>query len=321
VNKTIAAAGLIAAILLMAGIGFALMPQLFGLWAILAIFALIISGHQGEGFVSLTALAAAVLTAVMLRHDVLEVLLMALIPGMAAGMLTARGASLGRVLSGGCAAIVLGLGSWWLYQYYLQGQPIAIHPLETAFALYFETFLDTLKASGLSEMYDAQGLTAPVLQEIFRNFLRGLEKLRPGLYIMDNWIRMLLGALLARVALKNRGLLQSPDFTRQHMAWQLDWVIILGLVLWLSGQQWNLPGASQAGANVLFLLAPIAFYFGLSLTVYLVRHWKLRPWLLLLLGIITLFLPVQTVLFITILGVFDPLIDYRNLDGKRGSPA
>lgn len=320
-NKTFKIPGFMVAILI-GGIGLTFLPQWVGLWSIMAIAVLTVSGRRGPGFMFAIALSIIAVTLAAIKTESFTFLLLSIIPGCAAGYLVYRSASLGRVLAGGFAAGVIGFGLFWLYKFWLQGTQLGIHSIETAFADYFSyVFLPTLEASGFSEYYDAQGLTQPVIKELFHNFLQGLAGLRPGLYILEDWVRILLGIVMGKFLLRRRGLLFSPPFTMQRMAWQLDWVIIVGLALWLVGQQWNLGLINQTGANLIFLMTPIAFYFGLSLTVYLIRHWKVRPWLLVIIALATIFLPTQAFLFVTILGVFDPLIDYRNLDGKRGSPA
>jgi hypothetical protein len=321
VNKASEIPGYVAAILV-GGFGLAYLPQWGGLWGVLSITVLTVSGKRGPGFTSVIALSVIAVTIAAARTESLAFLLLSIIPGVVAGYFVTRSASLGRVLAGGFAAGVLGFGLVWLYQFFAQGIPLGLHSIETAFADYFNhTFLPTLEISGFSEYYDSQGLTKPMLKELFQNFLQGLAGLRPGLYILESWIRILLGVAFAKFLLRKQGWIFSPPFSLQRMAWQLDWVIILGLALWLSGQQWSQGLITQTGANVIFLMTPFAFYFGLSLTAYLIRHWKIRPWLLVIIGLATIFLPTQALLFITMLGVFDPLIDYRNLDGKRGSPA
>ncbi len=318
-NKNFEIPGIVVAVLIV-GIGLSSFPQWSGLWTILAIAVLMLAGSRGTSFLVITASTITVVTIVVAKAEAFTFLLLSIIPGCVVGYLVARSSSLGRILAGGFATGVLGFGLVWLYQFWLQGIQLGIHSVEAVFAEYFNhTLFPTLEASGLTEYYEAQGFTEPVLRELFDNFLKGLAVLRPGLYILQSWVQILLGVFLGRFLLRERGLIYCPPFTRQRMAWQLDWIIILGLIFWLSGDQWNMGLASQLGANVIFLMAPIAFYFGLSLTAYLIRHWRVRPWLLVIIGLAAIFFPTQVVLFITILGVFDPLIDYRNLD--RGSPA
>lgn len=320
-NRTFELLGFFASMLGI-GLGLEFAPQWIGLFSILAVSIITVSGQRGSGFLWVTTLSFTAIALFTLKTASVNFILLSIIPGCTAGYLVTRYFSLGKVLAGGFAAGMIGFGLFWLHQLYLQTGQLGIHAIETAFADYFNyIFLPTLEASGLDEYYAAHGLTRPVLKAYFDNFLQSLAILRPGLYILESWVRILLGVVAGKFLLRSRGLLPSPPFRLHRMAWQLDWVIIAGLALWLVGDHWNLGPVNQIGANVIFLMAPIAFYFGLSLTFYLIKHWKVRTWVLVAIALAMMFLPTQACLFITVLGVFDPLIDYRNLDGKRGSPA
>ncbi|MGI6551130.1 MAG: DUF2232 domain-containing protein [Syntrophomonadales bacterium] len=320
-NKTFEILGFLVVVLVI-GLGLEYQPQLSGLWSILAILVITVSGRQGPGFLAVITLFMVAVAVLLLQHASPGFILLSILPGCAAGYLVTRWFSLGKVLAGGFAAGVIGFGLFWAYQFYLQASQLSMHAIETAFVNYFNhIFLPTLEASGLDEYYAAHGLTQPVIKEYFDNFLESLAVLRPSLYVLESWVRILLGIVLGRMMLRSRGLLESPPFIMHRMAWQLDWLIIAGLALWLAGAHWDIKLVNDIGANIIFLMAPIAFYFGVSLTLYFIRHWRIRPWLLVVMALVMLFLPTQACLFITVLGVFDPLIDYRNLDGKRGSPA
>ncbi len=320
-NKTFEIPGFLAVVLVI-GLGFKFLPQLSGLWSILAISVIMVSGRQGFGFLSVITLCVIGVTVSALKTESVPFIFLSILPGWVAGYLVTRRSSLGKVLTGGFAAGVIGFGLFWLYKFHVQASQLSMHSIEIAFVDYFKhVFLPTLEASGLDEYYAAQGLTRSVLKGYFDSFLESLTALRPSLYIAESWVRILLGITIGRFLLRSRGLLSSPPFTMHRMAWQLDWVIIAGLALWLVGAHWDLELVNQVGANILFLMVPIAFYFGVSLTFYLIRHWKVRSWVLVVMILVMTFLPIQACLFITVLGVFDPLIDYRNLDGKRGSPA
>jgi hypothetical protein len=303
------------------GIGLKFASPWSGLCSILAISVLTLSGRRGPGFLLVMTLIISATAVLALKTEASGFILLSVIPGCTAGYLVTRYFSLGKVLVASFSAGVIGFGLFWLHQLYLQAGHLGMHFIETSFVDYFNyIFLPTLEASGLGEYYEAQGLTQPVLKEYFNGFLQSLARLRPGLYIFEEWARILLGIVIGKLVLKHRELLPNPPFSMQRMAWELDWVIIAGLVFWLVGDHWNQDLLNQIGANLIFLMTPIAFYFGLSLVFYIIKNWRPRPWWLVIMAVVIIFLPTQACLFITVLGVFDPLIDYRNLDGKRGSP-
>jgi len=303
------------------GVGLKFASQWSGLYSILAISVLTLSGRRGPGFLLVIALVVGLAAVLALESEALGFILLSVIPGCTAGYLVTRYFSLGKALIAGFSAGAIGFGLFWLNQFYLQGAQLSMHFIETSFVDYFNyIFLPTLEASGLGEYYEAQGLTQSVLKEYINGFLQSLAKLRPGLYILEEWARVLLGIVIGKFFPQRRELLPYPPFSMQRMAWELDWVIIAGLVFWLVGDHWNQALLNRIGANLLFLMTPIAFYFGLSLVFYILKNWRLRSWTLAIIAVVIIFLPVQACMFITVLGIFDPLIDYRNLDGKRGSP-
>lgn|GEM_PF-2004230 len=303
------------------GIGMVQWPELANVWIILVITALTLAGSRGSNFMLLLASAVIVLAFSIAGAGVVPFLLVSVIPGIAMGHAVASSASLGWAATGGFIAGIIAFFITWAWQFGQNGLYISIHPVETMFVSYFQQMLEFMKTSGFEEYYAAQGLSNVVLSDIFAGFLRSLEKVRPALYVLSGWIKIILALLLARVLLNNKEALPRPPFALQRMAWQLDWVIILGLILWLAGQHWQVDLMQQGGSNLLLLMMPIAFYFGMSLTVFIYRKFKIRIWVRAVLLLLIVGMPFQVVLFIVILGIFDPLIDYRNLDGERGSPA
>ena len=89
-----------------------------------------------------------------------------------------------------------------------------MHFIETWFVDYFNyIFLPTLEASGLGEYYEAQGLLNPSSRSILTASCRVLARLRPGLYIFEEWARILLGIVIGKLVLKHRELLPNPPFS------------------------------------------------------------------------------------------------------------
>ncbi|NLB18389.1 MAG: DUF2232 domain-containing protein [Syntrophomonadaceae bacterium] len=303
------------------GIGLIQWPELANVWIILVITALTLAGSRGSNFMLLLAVVVIVMAVSIAGAGVIPFLLVSIIPGIAMGYAVACSASLGWVVTGGFIAGIIGFFLTWAWQFGQDGLYLSIHPIEAMFANYFQQMLEFMKTSGFDEYYDAQGLNEVVLSDIFAVFLRSLEKLRPALHILSEWIKIILALLSARVLLSKKGAMPSPSFIKQKMAWQLDWIIILGLVMWLAGQHWQFDLIKQGGSNLLLLMIPIVLYFGMSLVVYLYQTFNIRLWIKVVLLLLILAMPFQALLFIAVLGMFDPLIDYRNLDGERGSPA
>ena len=69
------------------------------------------------------------------------------------------------------------------------------------------------------------------------------------------------------------------------------------------------------GSNILWTLVPIAVYFGLATIVHKIAGRRRSARVLIILGIIflTLALPLSAIIFLSIIGLFDSLVDFRKL--------
>lgn len=300
------------------GLGSNRLPDLSFLWGAMAIALLILAAKKGA--LNMLVMLAAVLLVILVSDskNIIPFMLLIGIPSLAMAYSLTMFGMFGKVLTFGFVGQILGFMLYWGYLL-LMGGHLGIHAVETGFASYFKFTLEALDLTGLTEYYASQGLTKAVLADAFKSFLHSLTIIRPGLYIMEGWIQIMLALISAKLVLGSRGYLEAQPFTLQKMAWQLDWVLIVGLAAWLVGKQWNIEWPLYIGANIIFLLAPVGFYFGMGLLVYVFQRWNIRAWLIAAMILLAFFMPVQAFFFIAILGVFDPLIDYRDLDGKRGS--
>lgn len=300
------------------GLGYNRLPDLNFLWGAMVITLLIIAAKKGA--VNMLIMLVAVLLVILVGDgdNIIPFMLIIGVPSLAMAYSLKQFGMFGKVLTYGFIGEIMGFMVYWGYLLLLGGH-LGTHAVETGFADYFKFTLEALDLTGLTEYYASQGLTKTILADAFRSFLHSLTIIRPGLYIMEGWAQILLALISAKLILGSRGYLIAKPFTLQKMAWQLDWVLIAGLAAWLVGKQWIIEWPVYVGANIIFLLAPVGFYFGLSLLVYVFQRWNIRAWLIAAMILLVLFIPVQAFFFIAILGVFDPLIDYRNLDGKRGS--
>lgn len=300
------------------GLGYNRLPDYNFLWGAIAIALLTIVAKRGAYNMLVMLLVAILVVIVSDDKMVIPFLVLIGMPSIAIALAVSQFGMFGKVVSYGFVGGILGFLVYWGYLALL-GEHLAIHPVESFFAGYYTLAMEAWDMTDLGEIYTKYGLTKNMLAQWFKSFLNSLTTIRPGLYIIGGWAQILLGLVSAKIVLGSRGYLIREPFANQMMPWQLDWVMIAGLAAWLAGTQWNIKWPVQAGANVIFLIAPIAFYFGLSLLVYVFQRWDIKAWLIWGLILLLLFMPVQAFFFIAILGIFDPLIDYRDLDGKRGS--
>lgn len=284
-------------------------PELEYLWGIVLITALTVMGRTGARYVAACAIAAGLGLVWTLGHNALPILLTYVLPGLVMGLSILKFPGFAMVLTLGLTSQLAGLAAWWLYQKYT-GIPLAVHPLETAAVQYFKMIESS---PDLNAVYDE---AARESLELLKNWtLQFLAEIRWGLYIGQAWFKVLIALVCSKLLMrKETELLKTKPFQQQQMAWQLDWLVILGLVLWLVGAQWNIQGARVAGSNILFLMMPLTFYFGLAVTVYFLRRWKDNNLLIGAFVFFCLLAPPYAVIFIAVVGLFDPLLDYRDLE-------
>ena len=115
----------------------------------------------------------------------------------------------------------------------------------------------------------------------------------------------------------------SSDLKRPYdqevMPWQLVWVVIAGLSLWLIGRE-EMSLVYYTGSNLLVVLVPIAVYFGLATVIYKLKQRKTstRNWIITFLVIITVIFPLSAIIFLAVVGLFDSLLDHRKLRVEKG---
>ena len=103
-----------------------------------------------------------------------------------------------------------------------------------------------------------------------------------------------------------------PPFSTWKIPWYSVWILILGLVLSLTGDQYNIRIMALIGKNMVFVSAPLFFIIGLSVITNFFRKWKLPVWIKVLIGIIAVLNFSGSIVLFTLIGVFDPLISFRN---------
>ncbi|MCL2766760.1 MAG: YybS family protein, partial [Peptococcaceae bacterium] len=105
---------------------------------------------------------------------------------------------------------------------------------------------------------------------------------------------------------------QGPAFSDMQLPWYSIWGLIIGLGLYLLGEEFSWLVA-KIGKNLLFVLASLYFIMGISVLVHYYK--KLQIHLLIkILFLLTLlvFYPFSFVILLLI-GALDPLVNFRRL--------
>lgn len=311
-----------AVIIIVVWLGMKYLPGYDFVWGVLAVSMLIWNGHKGRMQVIVMAVALALGAVVLFRNTAAFFLAASVIPGAAMGYAVAREAKIGKVIWTGFFAVIMGLGGYWLYRYEM-GLSMPLHLIEQTWHAFEAQYMKALKeqADAVAGIYQLQGMSVDMVSEQYRLIREELARLRPSFFVMGGWLKVLTALGITRMIAGKPTALPITPFQWQRMPWQLVWIVIAGLAAWLAGDQFRLDPVQIGGANVLFLMAWVAFYYGMSLVVFLFKRWSPSTWVIAFMIILGLLLFPQVFLFITILGLFDPLLDYRNIDGKRGNSA
>jgi uncharacterized protein YybS (DUF2232 family) len=197
--------------------------------------------------------------------------------------------------------------------FYLNGQ--TLNQIEPQLNSYVQQSLKQYQDSGALQLYEQKGVDRQEIEASFNRIAHTLVQHLPAIYFIQAAILIALTLYFAAQMARRRGIfkLQKRPFSQEVMPWQLAWLVIAGLALWLLGSADSVMRLT--GSNLLVALAPIAAYFGLSIVFYgLNRMGPGRKAWSKALVIMLLFLLTKPILaFLALLGLFDSLLDYRKL--------
>ncbi|MBO8127882.1 MAG: DUF2232 domain-containing protein [Peptococcaceae bacterium] len=113
----------------------------------------------------------------------------------------------------------------------------------------------------------------------------------------------------------------SLDFSEWRMPWGGIWILIIGLVLLLAGDQWLPRAAADAGKNILFAGGFVFTVSGLALFVFLYRRLQVSKfWRLMTVIFIIFYWPI-IVTAMMLAGIVDAVYDFRTRIRKKGDKA
>lgn len=232
-----------------------------------------------------------------------------------------RGAGFYDLQKAGIAVALLGLSLFLGITWYQTGDSWK-QDAQNELNAYIEDTMRDYDASGLAELYADQGITREDFVESARktsgavlNHLWAIFYLQ---VIMTVFFALLLAVFINRKSGDER--LKKKPYSQEIMAWQLVWVIIAGLALCLWGKQQGNDQLFYIGSNILVVLTPITVYYGLAAVIFKIRQMQVtaRRWFTVILIVLsTVFLP-SALIFFSIFGMFDALLDYRKLRIEKG---
>jgi hypothetical protein len=192
--------------------------------------------------------------------------------------------------------------------------------LEQEIAAQVEEIVEYYDDVGLMNIYEEQGISAQELKEALVSFMGAAVRHLPAFYYLQAIMAVFFMLFLASFWCQKRNLnrLIRKPFDQEIMPWQMAWVVILGLALWLWGRD-QLSTVYYIGSNILLLTVPIALYYGLAAVVYRIRQYKQRTRriMVIVLAVLSLLFTASAIIFFTVIGLFDSLLDYRRLRTKE----
>jgi len=230
-------------------------------------------------------------------------------------LLVNQGQDYYRVQKWGMAAAVTGVTLFILVIYAITGQSGTVE-MEKQLSLYIQENMQEFEQSGLIELYEKRGIDREELEQNIKEMVNTTARHLPAFYylqaILAAFFMLFLPAFLYRQADLQR--LKKRPYINEIMPWQLAWVVIIGLALWLLGRS-AMNDLYYTGSNILVVMVPVSVYFGLAAVIFKLRQQNViyRKWYAFALIMLSIFFLPSALVFFSIIGVFDALLDYRKL--------
>ncbi|NLO88750.1 MAG: DUF2232 domain-containing protein [Clostridia bacterium] len=235
--------------------------------------------------------------------------------GLISGLLLNKGKSSGRIIAAGMIVSMLVVGSI-LYFPILMG----IFQEEGMGAIYGKAnaFLEAWEEAGLLEQFEKQGISRDELERSLRAAVVWTVSLLPSIIATYSAASSFCNFLGARAVLLRKGfeVPKFPPFREWRVPWYSSWVVISGLGLALLGDFIKVRSLFVMGLNLIILYMPLAFIIGLSVGVNFYGRIKSHFVKLIILFTAIIYLPF-TLILLLLLGVFDPLLNFRKLQSKN----
>ena len=227
--------------------------------------------------------------------------------GILLGLLFKNKISSGKILWAGM--IYAGVAAFlYLLLSYFAGNNLFVLGEEVRSA--FEQTMAAYRDAGMLNNIPAE------LQESFgETIISTYELLFPGQYIISAAALAAITYFFARACLTRLNYLLAPGlaFTMISLPWYSIWGPIVGLALTLAGDNFSWLLVAKIGKNILYMLFWLYIVLGLSVTAYFFRKvtvvWPLK----LIFLVFVLAYPPFSMAGLVLLGMTDPLVNYRRL--------
>lgn len=235
--------------------------------------------------------------------------------GLLMSLLANRGADYYLILNSGAIAAVIGV-SIYLTLFFFGMEEAAVANQKAEFNIFMQEALDNFEDSDLFNIYEEQGITKEDIQESFEEMVTIIFKHLPAVYyiqaIMVIFFMLILAQRLSQTFANQR--LRKKAFNKEIMPWQLVWVFIAGLGLWIWGRG-QATAIYYIGSNILAVMIPITIYYGLAVALYLLSKIRKRKniWITVLIIFSVVVFTAPLIILLVLMGLFDSLMDYRKI--------
>ncbi|HWQ76742.1 MAG TPA: DUF2232 domain-containing protein [Syntrophomonas sp.] len=296
-------------------------PSGLFLWAIIWGITVMLGAYYMELKQLLAMIAGNVLFLLLLGDNslTLEMMVFYALPITAAAVLLKAKKSYYAVLGAALLTVVVCTVIYMGVSYvYLGDEGVA--QIKSGINATMENSLTWAEQSGFVQFYEQQGISKSEIKTAYAELAHLLWVFTPALLSMQGLFAVLLIIYLSSILFTRMRLpgLERKAFREEIMPWQLSWVVIAGLACWLLGCD-QLNWLYYGGANLLVVLLPVTIFYGFAVLAYWLRRLpaNIKIWIVALLVILGLFFTVPAIIFIGLTGLFDSLLDYRKLRGKK----
>ncbi|MBE3586751.1 YybS family protein [Desulfofundulus thermocisternus] len=219
-----------------------------------------------------------------------------------AGLAVAMAAGIAVILN----VITLLSGFWFL----------GINPLAAGSGIYGD--IEQLLA-----FYQHQGLIEPGMEDEIRHLLQEMVQLMtllfPANLVLWSLVSTTITYYLGQVVLQRLGYVVEtlPPFRQWQIPWYFVWIVITGLLLFLTGDALNKQSVAAAGKNLVYLGAFLYLVAGLSVLGFYFDRFQLSRAVRLILTVVLIVYWPFTVVALTILGLVDSLLNIRQAAQHR----
>ncbi|UWG97242.1 YybS family protein [Dehalobacter sp. DCM] len=173
--------------------------------------------------------------------------------------------------------------------------------------------LQLYKDQGLTQALAAQGMTEQQLETMLRMIIPMVFQLMPAFLAIVGMLEFGLIYIVFRFFIDK---IKPKPMAYWKLPWYAVWLAIIGLSSYLGGDYLANTVLKIIGMNVMAVAAALSFVMGLVCLAYVIKKYRLSPWLVAILVIIALIMSPFILMTIVFIGLFDIAFNNRKVPEK-----